>query len=469
MYVRNLKVSNNPLLRCAVLMLMVIVMLPWLLVTSASAAAADEQTKPVSAAGGAVYIVEAKKTVEAGLESFLKRAYKEAVEANAERVVLVLNTFGGRVDSAEGIGELIRTSKVPTTVFVEGKAVSAGTYIALNAEHIVMQPGSTIGAAAVVDGSGELIDNPKTISFWTGEMMEAARLHGRNPDYAAAMTDVNASIELKEIGRNKASGDILTLTATEAEKAGYADHVADSVQDTIQWLGLEGRTQIPIEPSWAENVASWLTSPVIVTLLLILGIAGIAIEMLMPGFGVPGIIGIASFILFFFGHYVAGFAGQESVLLFVLGLVLLVSELFIPSFGILGTLGAISLVSGVVTASHDAVTALYALLIAFVAATIIVYVMAKKFSHRGIWNKFILRDKLSTEQGYVSNPSRDTLVGRTGITLSPLRPAGAVDLDGERLDVVTDGRFIGAGISVVIVTVEGARIVVKETNPSHNE
>lgn len=462
MYVRNLLAGSNPLLRSVVLMLIVVVMLPWLLISSASAASADEQTKPASAAGGAVYIVEAKQTVEAGLESFLERAYKEAVEAHAERVVLVLNTFGGRVDSAEGIGELIRTSKVPTTVFVEGKAVSAGTYIALNAEHIVMQPGSTIGAAAVVDGSGELIDNPKTISFWTGAMMEAARLHGRNPDYAAAMTDVNASIELKEIGRNKDSGDILTLTASEAEKAGYADHVADGVQDTIKWLGLEGRTQIAIEPTWAENVASWLTSPVIVTLLLILGIAGIAIEMLMPGFGVPGIVGIASFVLFFFGHYVAGFAGQESVLLFVLGLVLLVSELFIPSFGILGTLGAISLVSGVVTASHDAVTALYALLIAFVAAAIIVYVMAKKFSHRGIWNKFILRDKLSTEQGYVSSPSRDALIGRTGITLSPLRPAGAVDLDGERLDVVTDGRFIAAGVPVVIVTVEGARIVVKE-------
>jgi len=469
LYVRNLRAGSHWLLRCAVWMLLVIVMLPWFAQATASAASADEQVKSSSSVGGAVYIVYAKQSVEAGLESFLKRAYKEAEEAHAERVVLVLNTFGGRVDSAEGIGELIRTSKVPTTIFVEGKAVSAGTYIALNAEHIVMQPGSTIGAAAVVDGSGELIDNPKTISFWTGEMMEAARLHGRNPDYAAAMTDVNAAIELKEIGRKKASGDILTLTATEAEKAGYADHVAADVQETMKWLGLEGRTQIEVTTTWAEKLAAWLTSPVVVTLLLILGIAGIAIEMMIPGFGVPGIVGIASFVLFFFGHYVAGFAGQESVLLFVLGLVLLVSELFIPSFGILGTLGAVSLISGVVTASYDALTALYSLLIAFVAAAIIVYVMAKKFGHRGIWNKFILRDKLSTEQGYVSAPSRDSLIGRTGVTLSPLRPAGSVDVDGERLDVVTDGRFIASGVPIVIVAVEGARIVVKEVHATKNE
>jgi membrane-bound serine protease (ClpP class) len=445
-------------------MALIFVMLPWFAGAAALAAEAEDEAKgaSTSAAGGALYIIQAKQTVEAGLESFLKRAYKEASEAHAQRVLLVLNTFGGRVDSAEGIGELIRMSKVPTTVFVEGKAVSAGTYIALNAEQIVMQPGSTIGAAAVVDGSGELIDNPKTISFWTGAMMEAARLHGRNPDYAAAMTDVNASIELKEIGRNKASGDILTLTASEAVKAGYAEHVATSVEETIQWLGLEGRTQIEVKPSWSEKLAAWLTSPVIVTLLLILGIAGIAIEMLLPGFGIPGIAGIVSFILFFFGHYVAGFAGKESVLLFVLGLALLVSELFIPSFGILGTLGAVSLITGVVTASHNALTALYALLVAFVVAAIIVYVIAKKFSHRGIWNKFILRDKLSTEEGYVSNPSRETLVGRTGITLTPLRPAGAAEIDGEKLDVVTDGSFIGAGASVVVVRAEGVRIIVKE-------
>ncbi|MBD3917954.1 nodulation protein NfeD [Paenibacillus sp. PR3] len=450
-------------------MLLVIVMLPWFAHATASAASADEQVKSSSAAGGAVYIVHAKQTVEAGLESFLERAYREADEAHAERIVLVLNTFGGRVDSAMDIGELIRTSKVPTTIFVEGKAVSAGTYIALNAEQIVMQPGSTIGAAAVVNGSGELIDNPKTISFWTGEMVEAARLHGRNPDYAAAMTDVNAAIDLKEIGRKKASGDILTLTTTEAEKAGYADHVAANVQETIKWLGLEGRTQIEVTTTWAENLAAWLTSPIIVTLLLILGIAGIAIEMMIPGFGIPGIVGLVSFVLFFFGHYVAGFAGQESILLFVLGLALLVSELFIPSFGILGILGAISLISGVVTASHDALTALYALLIALVVAAIIVYVMAKKFGHRGIWNKFILRDKLTTEQGYVSAPSRESLIGRTGVTLSPLRPAGTVDIDGERLDVVTDGRFIGAGVPVVVVTAEGARIVVKEVRSTNNE
>ncbi len=406
-------------------------------------------------------MVHAEQTVKSGLQSFLERAYREAEEARAERIVLRLNTYGGLVDHAVEIGHLIRESKVPTTVFVEGKAVSAGTYIALNAQNIIMQPGSTIGAAAVVDESGELIDNPKVVSFWTSEMMEAARLHDRNPDYAAAMTDLNAVVEVKEIGRTKARGDILTLTATEAVKAGYAEHIAASVDEAIQWLGLDERTRIELEPTWSERLAEWLTSPVMMTILLILGIAGIAIEMLLPGFGVPGLVGTASFILFFFGHYAAGFAGQESIVLFIAGVVLLVAELFIPSFGILGVLGSIAIVAGVVTAAQDAVTALYALAIALFVSVIIVYVLARKYSHRGIWNKFILRDKLTTEQGYVSNSLRESLIGRTGTTLTPLRPAGAVDIDGERIDVVTDGQYIGSGVTVTVVAVDGTRVVVK--------
>ncbi|MWC27500.1 nodulation protein NfeD [Paenibacillus sp. MMS18-CY102] len=452
-----------PFSRLLAAVLLPLMLFPLLLVTVVHA-----ETKPAPAAGGAVYVIHAKQTVQAGLQSFLERAYKEAEEAHAERVVLVLNTYGGRVDSAEEIGGLIKTSKVPTTVFVEGKAVSAGTYIALNAEQIVMQPGSTIGAAAVVNGSGELIDNPKTVSFWTGEMMEAARLHGRDPNYAAAMTDVNARIELAAIGRTKEKGDIVTLTASEALKAGYTEHLALNVDETLKWLGLNERSVIEVSPSTAERISGWLTSPVAITVLLVLGIAGIALEMLLPGFGIPGIIGIISFVLFFTGHYIAGFAGRESVLLFIVGVVLLVLELFIPSFGILGALGAIGLIAGVVTAAQSAIVALYALLIAFVLAAIIVYVIAKKYSHRGIWNKFILRDKLSTEEGYVSSPSRVSLIGQRGVTLTPLRPAGAVELNGERVDVVTDGQFIAAGVAVEVVLTEGTRIVVKPVSHTSN-
>lgn len=423
-----------------------------------------ERAKAENNTGPAIYVIPVKQTVESGLQSFLKRAFKEAEEAKAEHVILVINTFGGRVDNAEYIGHFIRENQIPTTAFVEGKAVSAGTYIALNADDIVMQPGSTIGAAAVVDGSGTLVDNPKTVSFWTSEMSESAGLQGRDKNIAAAMVDPNITLALKDkIGRDKLKGEILTLTASEAEKVGYSEHTAATVDEVVKWLGMEGRTQIEVAPSLAENTARWLVNPVVMTVLLILGIAGIVIEMLVPGFGAPGIIGILSFGLYFFGHYVAGFAGMESVVLFVIGIALLVIEVFVPSFGVLGILGSVSLLTGVVTAAPDPMTAFISIVIALVAATILITIFVRMNKTRGIWNKFILRDKLTTEQGYLSADVKDSLLGLEGITITPLRPAGTVLIGDNRIDVVTSGEFVETNRPVIVIKAEGTWVVVKET------
>ncbi|GMK45547.1 NfeD family protein [Paenibacillus glycanilyticus] len=412
--------------------------------------------------GPAVYVVPVKQTVESGLKSFLERAYKEAAEAKAERVILVINTFGGEVTSAEEIGELIRKSSVPTTAYVEGKAVSAGTYIALNAQNIVMEPGSTIGAAAVVNGSGELIDNPKVVSFWVKTMREAAELNGRDPDIAAAMVDPGATLPLPDLKQVKQSGQILTLTADEALKVGYAEYKAESVDDAIKWLGLENRERIELNPSIAEKLASWLVNPIVMTVLFILGIAGIAIELFVPGFGVPGIVGILSFGLYFFGHYIAGFAGMESVVLFIVGIALLLIEVFVPSWGILGILGSASLIAGVLTAASNPMTAFISLVIALVAAAVILYFVVRKYKDRGIWNKFILREKLTTEQGYLSAETKEDLLGQEGIAITPLRPAGTIQIGDNRIDVVTSGEFIASGKTVKVIKTEGTWVVVRE-------
>ncbi|WP_424766905.1 NfeD family protein [Paenibacillus sp. sgz302251] len=435
-----------------------------LLVTLAGLFAAPaKQAQAADEIGTAVYVIPVKQTVESGLESFLKRAFKEAEEAKADHIILVINTLGGRVINAENIGHLIRENKIPTTAFVESKAVSAGTYIALNASNIVMQPGSTIGAAAVVNGAGELIDNPKTISFWVSEMRTAASLNGRDEDIATAMVDPNVVVMLQDkIGRDKLKGEILSLSAAEAEKVGFSDHTAASVNDVVKWLGLEERTQIEVNPSIAENVARWLVNPVVMTVLLILGIAGVVIELLVPGFGVPGIIGMVSFGLYFFGHYVAGFAGIEAVVLFVLGIALLIIEVFVPSFGILGILGSAALITGVVIAAPDPMTAFISIIVAFVVATIIITIFVRMNKMRGIWNKFILRDKLTTEEGYLSADVKDSLLGLEGVTITPLRPAGTVLIGDKRIDVVTSGEFIDVKRTVKVIKAEGTWVVVQE-------
>jgi membrane-bound serine protease (ClpP class) len=411
--------------------------------------------------GKLVYVIPVHQTVESGLYSFLERAFADAEQADAAAIVLDVDTLGGRLDSAEIIGKLIRNSPVPTTAFVHGRAVSAGSYIALNAGKIVMEPGSTIGSASVVDSSGDEVESAKVVSHWSSEMRSAAELRGRNPDIAEGMVDKNAVVDMPQIGRKSGPGEIVSLTAEEAIKVGYAEKIASTLDETIAFIGLKGATIIHFEPSFAEKLARFLVDPVIMTVLLIVGIAGVAIELLVPGFGLPGILGVIGFGLYFFGHYIAGFAGVEDVVLFVAGIVLLIAEMFVPSFGILGILGIAAIISGVVMAAFDTENALISLGISFVLAVIVVAVVAKVFKRRGVWNKFILRDSLNDESGYVSHDSKEHLFGAVGTAVTPLRPAGTAEFWDEKIDVVTEGDFIEANCPVKVVKVEGNRVIVK--------
>ncbi|HIW32510.1 MAG TPA: ATP-dependent Clp protease proteolytic subunit [Candidatus Paenibacillus intestinavium] len=417
----------------------------------------------VTSAGPAVYEIPLKGKVDPSMVSFLERAFSEADEAHASHIVIVLNTYGGRVDSASEIGELLRAQQIPITVFVEGKAVSAGTYIALNADYIAMQSGSTIGSAAVVDGSGTLIDNPKTISFWVDQMQEAARLHGRDVNVAAAMVDPRIEIDLSAtLGKVKTVGDVIAISASEALRIGYSDFNAEDVADVLSFHDLAGRDIITMAPSAAENVASFLVNPIVSTILLILGFAGLAIELFVPGFGLPGILGAISMGLFFFGSFVSGFAGMETIVLFIVGIILVILELIVPAFGILGLLGGGAIIAGILLASPDWKTGLTSIVIALVIAIILVIIVSRTKKGRGVWNKFVLREKLTTEEGFISADSKDSLLGLEGITATPLRPAGAAFIGNERVDVVTEGGFVELNRPVVVIKAEGTWVVVRE-------
>ncbi|HZG84692.1 NfeD family protein [Paenibacillus sp.] len=435
---------------------------------AAGAASAGEAATAQTADGrttdaGTVAVIPVDRTVEAGLQRFLTRALGEAEAMGADTVVLVIDTFGGRLDAATEIGEEIRQSPLRTVAYVEGKAISAGSYIALNADEIYMQEGSTLGAAAIVDGSGERVRDSKIVSVWVQQMRSAAQRAGRDPDIAEGMVDDTVRVTLDAIGKVKEPGDLITLSAKDAAGVGYAEGVVATLDEVLATIQAERVERI--EPTLAEEAARFLTHPATQTILLVLGVAGLLIELLVPGFGAPGIVGVASFGLYFLGNFIAGFAGTEHIALFVAGIALLVLELFIPSFGILGILGSASLIAGVVLAAYDTGDALRSLGIAAFVGAAIAAVFVRYFKHRGVWNRFILRDALKTEEGYVSHETRKELVGQNGTAATPLRPSGIALVGGQRIDVVTNGEFIPAGADVAVVDVDGMRVVVKEVPP----
>ncbi|OCT17153.1 hypothetical protein A8709_24550 [Paenibacillus pectinilyticus] len=217
-----------------------------------------------------------------------------------------------------------------------------------------------------------------------------------------------------------------------------------------------------------DNLSAFLTHPVTATVLLMVGIIGIALELLFFSSGLLALGGVAGFALYFLGFYLAGFASFGDLAVFGLGLVMLILEIVVPSFGILSVLGAICLFGGVIMASSDPKEAALMLGIALLVALVAIILAIRTFKHRGVWNRFILREQLTTSKGFTSNPDRSYLIGKTGEAITPLRPAGTAMIQGERIDVVTSGSFIPASHAVVVIEVEGVRVVVKEVANEQN-
>ncbi|WP_188453953.1 NfeD family protein [Virgibacillus oceani] len=407
--------------------------------------------------GKLVYVIPVEDEVEKGLEAFLTRATKEAQEEGADHIIFEIDTPGGRVDVAGQIAELLQNLEIPTTAYVVNQALSAGSYIALNMDTIYMNPQATMGASGVINQDGTAADK-KAQSAWLSAMKSAAESKGRDPLYAAAMADPN--IDLPDYGAPE--GEFLTLDPSAALEVGYSNGTVEDRVELLGELGLSKSTIIEMEPTLSEELAGILTNPVVVPILLSIASLGLIVELYSPGFGIPGIMGLLSLVLFFYGHIVAGLAGFEAIILLVLGIILIVAEFFVPG-GIVGILGIGSVVWSLLLSGQDLGHMTMSIGIAFIVAIVAAVVLFKTIGmEKGFFRHIILKDQTSTELGYVSSVNRLELIGLEGVTVTPLRPSGIASFDGERIDVVSDGSFIHQDKSIRVVKVEGVRVVVRE-------
>ncbi|GBF33173.1 hypothetical protein DCCM_2270 [Desulfocucumis palustris] len=152
-----------------------------------------------------------------------------------------------------------------------------------------------------------------------------------------------------------------------------------------------------------------------------------------------------------------------SVLAFITGIIALVLEIFvIPGFGVAGVAGIILIGWGVLLLSVDFTQATAALGVALVATVVLFGLGIKLFSKLKLWQRITLQDKQNSASGYVAPVSEpDISPGMVGTALTPLRPAGAIEINGMRLDAVTSGEYIPPGSRVRIVKLEGTRMVVR--------
>ncbi|PID22931.1 hypothetical protein CSV61_00295 [Sporosarcina sp. P3] len=405
-----------------------------------------------------VYQVPLHQEVEKGLHAFLQRSFKEAKAEGAETIVLDIDTPGGFVDAADQIAKLMKTTDdVKIVAFINDRALSAGAFLALYADEIYMTPNGSIGAAQVIDGSGNAAET-KANSYWLAQMKNAAKHSGRDPQYALAMA--NPEIDLPDLRAQK--GELLTLTADEAEQVEYSEGTVASFDELLKKLDLEDAQVISTAETFTEKMARFITNPVVVPILLSVASLGLIVELYSPGFGVPGSMGLTALFLFFYGHTVAGLAGYETLILFLLGVALIIAEFFVAG-GIAGIFGILAIIGSILLAGTNlafmAISVLIAIAVALIGAVVIMKFFGKKLH---LLNKIILMDTMDTESGYVSNKNRKELLQKVATTITPLYPSGVAEVDGERIDVVSEGRYIESGKEVVIVEVEGFRIVVRE-------
>jgi membrane-bound serine protease (ClpP class) len=417
-----------------------------------------------------VYVVPIDGIIDLGLAPFVRRVLDEAAERKAAAVVLEVNTFGGRVDAAVLIRDSLLASRVKTAAFVNKRAISAGALISLAAETIAMADGSTIGAATPVQigapGGGSQPVEEKTVSYMRKEFRATAESRRRPPLVAEAMVD--ADIEIPGL---TVKGKLVTLTTTEALEHKVADFRADSLDTVLDRLGVPKAEVRHVSPNWAERLVRFLTHPVLSSLLMTIGILGIIVELRTPCFGVPGALGIASIALFFWGHWLVRLAGWEEILLVASGIVLLALELFvIPGFGIAGIAGIVAIIAGLTLSlvGAGATWELVGAALGRVAMSLLVALGASllllRFLPRLPFARSLILDTgLDATSGYASAPEEDRQwLGKHGTAVSPLRPAGIADLEGERVDVVSDGGYIEAGAWIHVTRVDGNRIVVRQ-------
>lgn len=381
--------------------------------------------------------------------AFIDKNLSQAELGGYDFVIIEINSLGGFVDPALKIRDRILESDLEVITFVSGRAWSAAALIALAGEELYISPSASIGAAETRP------NEEKYISALRKEFAATAERRNKNPRIAEAMVDASLEIE-GIIEKDK----LLTLTAAEALEYQMADYSASSLSDVAAARNINLNEIVTVEKSNLEKILGIISSPYISSLVLIIAFSALIFEALTPGFALGGTIGIISLLIFFASHIFTGAIGTGIVVLFVIGIILILAEVFIiPGFGIAGISGITAVLVSLFFIFPNYSIAINVLLAVIFITLVIAIFMIKKFGSSRFWKRISLE---SNSENYYSSSSKKDYLNQEAETLSKLRPAGTININGKRVDAVSEGGFIEKGKKVKIISVSGSRIVVRE-------
>lgn len=416
----------------------------------------------------------------------VRKSFDEAEKKNADYVLIHMNTYGGMVVYADSLRSLILNSKKPVWVFIDNNAASAGALIAIACDKIYMREGANIGAATVVNQTGEAMPD-KYQSYMRSMIRSTAQSHGkdtiiqgrdtvyrwkRDPHIAEAMVD--QAIVIPGVSD---SGKIVTFTPHEAIKYGFCDGIADDIEEVLQKEEIKSYTIESYRPSTIDHVIGFLINPWMQGLLIMVIVGGIYFELQTPGIGFPLVAALTACLLYFAPLYLEGFAGYWEIIAFVAGGVLLLLEIFvIPGFGVAGVSGILLIIISLVFAGIDhfsfrfpdqfiqpLIRSLFLVISASLLSLLLSVWLGAKLLGSRKW-AFALHAEQKSEEGYVGvDMDIAAEVGNTGIAVTDLRPAGKVKVGREIYDAVSlFGDYIPKGEKVIVKKYQAGQLYVRQ-------
>jgi len=421
---------------------------------------------------GSVWTLKVDDEIGHGTVSYLRQGISDAAQADALAVIIEFSTPGGYLDSAVASRDVILDTKIPTIAYVDREAYSAGALLAIACNKIYFAPGGVMGAATpVYFDSGTMKEAPEKIVSATRKLFAAtAETRSRPAEIAEAMVDRDVEIEgLIEKGK------LLTLTSQEASQWGYSEGEVGSLEELLEAEGLAKAPVVHFSRRWIDGVVEVLTQSWVAALLITIGMLGLITEMMIPGFGIPGIIGLTCLGAFFWSHFLVGLAGWESILFLLGGLVAILLEIFVftaVDFGMAG-LGGLVLIGlgfytsmvGPFTQPTEAMQAIGAVSGALVLALVGTVFLVTRLPKTRLRFGGVILSQAITGKAFDRTRKKGAAspwLGRQGIAATDLHPVGSGEFAGERVDVVCEEGFLQKGTPIVVTRDDGYRKVVKK-------
>ncbi len=411
-----------------------------------------------------VYRIRLDSDIDKSAQRLVTLGLDKAEQAGADYVMIDLDTYGGAVDAADSIRSAILRYDKPVVAYVNMQAASAGALISIACDSIYMKTGSSIGAATVVDQSGNVMPD-KYQSFMRGMMRSTAQATGRDPKIAESMTD---------------TANVLSMTPSEAVAVGYCEGIYETVDEVAH--AVTGGNNFVIrsmedDMTWLDKLIQFLLNPLLQSIFMMMIIGGIFVEIRTPGIGLPLVTAIVGALLYFAPGYIGHLVSYWEVLLFVVGLLLIGLEIFvIPGFGVAGISGIVAVVVSLAFAMVDNIELFnwdgtlnlqpiiqpvgIVVLSATVAIFGSVWLVRRLYSTRS-FDHIALRQEMKAEEGFTGVVSGlESLVGEPVVVFTDMRPGGKVKTtDGRIIEATMKfGGFAAKGETLKVISAEQGRL-----------